>query len=133
MLIMDTNDENDVAPSIDLLLQNYSTAYVGISPHNKNYTDRFRVLFDKTFQLSLYQPSKKFKYFKQFQVKTYAKKNGKAKIVALHQTYNGPASTDLGKNHLYMVIISNTDTQAPWRSLDGQGGVEVARWSGGGR
>lgn len=113
MLILDTNDENDTAPTIDLLLQNYSTAYCGISMHNKNYTDRFKVLYDKTTTLSVYQPIKKWKYYKIFKVKTYQGQGGKSVIRAVHMTYNGVNSTDLSKNHIYLVEISNVDTNTP--------------------
>lgn len=113
MLILDTNDENDTAPTIDLLLQNYSTAYAPISMHNKNYTDRFRVLYDKTMQLNTYKPMAKWKYFKQFNVKTYQTSSGKSVIRATHCTYNGANATDLSKNHIYMVEIGDNDTTAP--------------------
>lgn len=113
MLIMDTNDENDVPPTIDFLLQNYSTGYAMVSHHNKNYTDRFKVLFDKAFYINAQVPSVKFKYYKAYAVKTYTKQNGAAKIISTHMTYNGPVSTDLSKNHLYLVTIGSTDTNAP--------------------
>ena len=113
MLIIDTNDVADTAPTIDLILQNYSTTYSAVSPHNKAYTDRFKVLYDKSFALSEQTPLKMIKLYKQFKTKTYTNKKGKAVIRALHQTYNGPNSTDLSKNHIYVVSIGSNNTSPP--------------------
>lgn len=122
MLIMDTNDVADVKPTIDLILQNYSTVYSAVSPHNKAYTDRFKVLWDKTFILNDQMQCIKFKLYKAFKVKTYQKNNGKSKIVALHMTYNGASSDDLSKNHLYMVSVGSNDTNPPTMYWDARFG-----------
>lgn len=110
MLIQDTNDCAGTAPTIAQILQNYSGAYCGLSAHNKVFTDRFKVLWDKTLTVTANQPRASAKIYKKFKVKTYTKPNGRAMILGTHMTYSGPNSGDTSKNMLYLIAIANSDT-----------------------
>jgi len=94
MIIIDTQQISDTAPTIAQLLDAAST----LSPLNSDTAGRFKVL--KNIQLNLHEnkPCATVTVFK----KMYH-----------HIRYNGPFSTDIQKGGIYLVALSDQATNVP--------------------
>lgn len=100
MLFRDNQQVGDTSPGISDILQ--STPYIN-SMLSSTTVGRFTKLYDKLVFLSSNKPSGQF-------VINLAVKS--------HVRFNGSASSDIQKNGLYLVLVSNEATNTP--SVDAQ-------------
>lgn len=110
VVFRDMNDNDEVAPTVAQLFTS-TTAGVGvISPLHKDNSMRFRVLYDKVYNVDASRS--------QVGVKTYHRiplgidPHGNP-TQGIHTTYSGTGGPNTAKNHLYMIVISNTTSNHP--------------------
>lgn len=95
MIVQDTQQISDSAPAISDVLQTVNV----LSPLNKNTFNRFKVLKDMTIRLDDNQTSDNYK----INIK-----------LPFHCHYNGSLATDIQKNGLYVMYVSNEAANAPF-------------------
>lgn len=100
MLFRDTMNQGDTPAVSDILTSTYlSTANATLSPLNPNSFPRFQILYDKRTTIS--QDSRDTAIFKCY------------KKMMTHIRFKGVNGTDEWKNALYVLFISNEQTNYP--------------------
>lgn len=94
MIVIDTQQVSDTAPTISEILDQTST----LSPLNNSTVGRFKVLKNYNFSLHDNKPCTSLKFFQ----KMYH-----------HIRFNGPFSTDIQKGGIYLVVLSDQPTNTP--------------------
>lgn len=113
MIVRDMNN-NATAPTAAQLLATTGANLVLVSPHNKDNTDRYKVLYDKLFTLDDEHQQVKFKYYHKFLM---GKDKQGRPIKGAHCTFTGPNAADAGKGHLWLCQFSSTagnDSTVVW-------------------
>lgn len=98
-IIVQDKDNQGTDPTAADILQNTGSAYATVSPLNVDHLPRYRVLLDKHFPFTT---TGEMKYY--FQKRINLKS---------HLKYTGPLATDIYKGALYMLNISDVNTNTP--------------------
>ena len=104
VIVQDTQQIGDTQPALTDVYESVST----ISLLNKATVGRFKILYDKLYDLDQNNP--------QIIVDKYVPLN-------LHARYNGTASTDIQKNGLYLMLVSNEPTNTPFNHFKSSYGL----------
>lgn len=95
MLVLDTQQVGDVSPSVGNILESVNV----YSPLATDSAGRFKIMKNWFFNTNTVSTTyKSINLYKQFR---------------FHTRYNGPANTDIQKNGLYLVLLSNEPTNQP--------------------
>ena len=107
IIVRDMNDNSGTPPTLAEILNTTIAPQSLFCPHNKDNTERFQVLYDKTKILDAYHNNVQIKYYKAF--KMGKDKQGRP-IKAPHCTFNSGTGTDTSKGHLYLVSLCSDNT-----------------------
>lgn len=100
LIFIDMLNTGTATTATELLTSAYvGNGYAPLAPLNVDFTTRYRVLVDKKYTLSNQGT-------KMLAVKVYKK-------LHKHVKYTGSASTDVYKNNIYMLLISDENANAP--------------------
>lgn len=98
MLVCDTQQIGDTAPGVGDVLDSALNTFSVYRPLNSDTVGRFNVLYARNYILNPQRPSCLFRIFRKMR---------------LHTRFNGIAATDIQRNGLYLLAISNEATNAP--------------------
>lgn len=96
LLVVDRQQVADSSPAIGDILNTNNDVY---AHYNVNTLGRFKVLYDKIFTVNT--AGKNAVFFKFF------------KTINDHTKYNGTASSDVQRNGIYVVVVSDNGTNGP--------------------
>lgn len=105
MIVIDRQQVGDTAPGVSDILDTANATYDWLAFLNKNQRGRFTVLYDKVMHLDTTDRG-----IVPFKINIPLK---------LHSRYNGTNATDIQKNGLYFLAISDQPTNGP--TLQGEG------------
>lgn len=108
-IVRDMNNST-TAPTLAKLFATTGAGLVEVAPHNKDYTEQYKVLYDKLFYVDASRPVAHFKYYKKFLM---GKDKQGRPIKSAHCTFSGAADTDLGKGHLWLCQFSSHGLNSP--------------------
>lgn len=110
VVFRDMNDNDEVAPTVAQLFQSTTAGLGVISPLQKDNSMRFKVLFDKIYNVDATRSQVGIKTFHRIPLGIDPHGNP---TQGIHTTYSGTGGPNTAKNHIYMIVISNTSSNHP--------------------
>lgn len=95
VLLQDKQQISDTVPTYTSVFETSSV----IAPLNSDFVGRYNILYDKVFSLNA-----SFGFQRQFSFGKYLNQ---------HARFNGPLSSDIQRNGLYLMVISDQATNGP--------------------